>query len=147
MYNENHPEVYQMSLDDFIFPYGELDVKNRWIILKDLIPWSKIEKEYAKLFSREGKPGSDVQVALGSLILQNMIQCSDRDLVNHVKENPYLQFFLGLKEYSHKAPFAASALVEFRKRMGRMETDFLTMVNELIIPKHKALMKEVTMKK
>jgi transposase, IS5 family len=143
MYKVKHPETYQMSIDDFIFPYGELDSQNRWIKLSSLIPWRKIELEYSKLFCEQGAGGTDVQIALGSLILQNMLQCSDRELVNQVKENPYLQFFLGLKEYSTQVPFSASSLVSFRKRMGEMETDFLSMVNEQIIPKHKALMKVV----
>jgi transposase, IS5 family len=135
MYTKKHPKIYQMSIDDFIFPYGDLDPDNRWVKLRSLIPWSKIEVEYAKLFSGEGAPGTDVQIALGALILQSKLQCTDRDLVNHVRENPYMQYFLGLKEFSQKPPFAASALVEFRKRMGLMETDFLAEVNEIIIPK------------
>jgi transposase, IS5 family len=28
---------------------------------------------------------------------------SDRETVEQIKENPYLQYFLGIKEYSNKA--------------------------------------------
>lgn len=37
--------------------------------------------------------------------------------MRHVSENPYLQYFLGLKEYTSKCPFGASTMVEFRKRL------------------------------
>ena len=35
-----------------------------------------------------------------------------------LRENPYLQYFIGLKSYSNEAPFEASMLVHFRQRLG-----------------------------
>ena len=57
----------QMRIEDFAFPYGQLDKNNEWT-------------------------------------------------VRHVSENPYLQYCLGLKEYTSKCPFGASTTVELRKR-------------------------------
>ena len=34
-----------------------------------------------------------------------------------MSENPYLQYFIGLRKYSNKAPFDASMLVHFRDRL------------------------------
>jgi hypothetical protein len=53
---------------------------------------------------------------LGSQIIKQKLKCSDDWVVRHVSENPYLQYFLGMKEYSSKCPFGASTMVEFRKR-------------------------------
>ena len=37
-----------------------------------------------------------VRMALGSLIIQNMVNLSDRKLVEMISENPYMQYFIGL---------------------------------------------------
>jgi hypothetical protein len=42
---------------------------------------------------------------------------SDRETVEQIRENPYLQYFIGLNSYSNKAPFEASMLVHFRQRI------------------------------
>ena len=57
-------------------------------------------------------------MALGSLIIQTRFQYSDRELVEQITENPYLQYFIGLPGYQEQAPFDASTLVLFRKRIS-----------------------------
>jgi hypothetical protein len=55
---------------------------------------------------------------------------SDIETVEQIRENPYLQYFIGLWEYSDKAPFEASMMVHFRKRLGM---EMINRVNEHII--------------
>jgi len=38
--------------------------------------------------------------------------------MEQIRENPYLQYFIGLSEYQEEAPFEASTLVHFRKRLN-----------------------------
>lgn len=57
-------------------------------------------------------------MALGSLIIQQKYQYSDRELVEQITENPYLQYFIGLPGYQEEAPFDASTLVLFRRRIN-----------------------------
>lgn len=120
----------QISFEDFIFPYGKLNPENRWVKLSEIIPWDEIEIKYQKKFGRKGHVAKNVRIAFGSLIIQQNLNCSDRELVNQISENPYLQFFIGLKEYQEKAPFTAPALVSFRKRFSK---EFLEQINEMII--------------
>lgn len=120
----------QLKFEDFVFPYGKLNKDNRWVKLSEIIPWDEIEIKYAKKFKKKGNPAKNIRIALGSLIIQQTLNCSDRELVNQVTENPYLQFFIGLKEFQEKAPFSASVLVDFRKRFS---SEFLSEINELII--------------
>ena len=120
----------QLKFEDFVFPYGKLNEDNRWVKLSKIIPWDEIEIKYAKKFKKKGNPAKNVRIDLGSLIIQQTLNCSDRELVNQVSENPYLQFFIGLKEFQEKAPFSASVLVDFRKRFS---SKFLSEINELII--------------
>lgn len=58
-----------------------------------------------------------MQMALGALIIQAKFQYSDRELVEQITENPYLQYFIGLPGYQETAPFDSSVLVDFRKRI------------------------------
>ena len=108
----------QLAFEDFVFPFGELDSENDWVKLAGLIPWDTVERAYAKQFVDNGHPAHSARIALGALIIKQRLRCSDEWTVRHVSENPYLQFFLGMKAYSSKAPFGASTMVEFRKRFG-----------------------------
>lgn len=109
----------QMRIEDFVFPYGQLDKNNEWVKLADLVPWDEAEEAYAKQFVNNGHPAHPARIALGALIIKQRLKCSDEWTVRHVSENPYLQYFLGLKEYTSKCPFGASTMVEFRKRFRR----------------------------
>lgn len=111
-----YKKVTQIRFEDFVFPFGELDSENEWVKLADLVPWKTVELEYAKQFVDNGHPAHPARVALGALIIKQRLKCSDEWTVRHVSENPYLQYFLGMKEYTFKAPFGASTIVEFRKR-------------------------------
>ena len=111
-----YPQDHQMTLDDYDFPFGKLDPENEWVKLAALVPWDVAEKEYAKQFVNNGHPAHSVRIALGALIIKQKFKCSDEWTVRHVSENPYLQFFIGMKSYTSKCPFGASTMVEFRKR-------------------------------
>lgn len=80
------------------------------------MPRDEAEEAYAKQFVNNGNPAHPARIALGALIIKQELQCSDEWTVRHVSENPYLQYCLGLKEYTSKCPFGASTTVELRKR-------------------------------
>ena len=124
----------QLAFGDFVFPFGDLDPENEWVKLAKLIPWDTVEREYAKQFVDNGHPAHSARIALGALIIKQRLRCSDEWTVRHVSENPYLQFFLGMKEYSSKAPFGASTMVEFRRRFSE---DAVAAILEDSIPKKK----------
>ena len=69
-------------------------------------------------------------MALGALIIQEREGFSDRHLVQHITENPYLQYFLGLEGYREEPPFDPSLLTYFRKRLG---PEVINQVNEWIV--------------
>ncbi len=104
---------------------------NRWIKLADRIPWDEFEVKYARLFpSGTGNVAKPFRMALGALIIQTKFQYSDRELVEQITENPYLQYFIGLPGYQEEAPFDASTLVLFRKRIS---AEMLMEVNEYLL--------------
>lgn len=129
MYRKPSP---QTTIDDFILPFsGSLNAENRWVKLAKIIPWDQLEKEYAFMFpSDRGNVAKPVRMALGSLIIQARCGYTDRETVQQITENPYLQYFIGLKEYQLTRPFTPVAMVKFRKRF---KAERLAKINELIL--------------
>lgn len=118
---------------DFALPFGgKLRKDNRWVILADLIPWDEIEDQYATLFegSDTGGEGKPCRVALGALIIKERLSITDRETVEQISENPYLQYFLGFSAYKDEEPFDHSSMVHFRKRFTK---EMLAEINEQIL--------------
>jgi hypothetical protein len=69
-------------------------------------------------------------MALGSLIIKEILGISDRETVEQIKENPYLQYFIGLERYENKEAFDASMLVHFRQRIGM---DLVNQINKKMV--------------
>ena len=112
-------DSFQHSFLDFNQPMGlRMNPDNRWVKMADSIPWDEFETKYAGLFpSGTGNVAKPLRMALGALIIQTKFRYSDRELVEQITENPYLQYFIGLPGYQEQAPFDASTLVLFRKRI------------------------------
>jgi len=51
------------------------------------------------------------------LIIKARLGLTDEELVEQIKENPYLQFFIGLEAFQYSAPLDPSMMVYFRKRL------------------------------
>jgi hypothetical protein len=128
MYRKNNSK--QLS---FVLPFGgKLRSDNRWVILADMIPWDLAESFYEKQFSASGlgPAAKSVRVALGALIIKERLGVTDEEAVLQIQENPYLQFFLGFKEFRDEPPFDPSMYVHFRKRFSLEQ---LNQINEAIV--------------
>ncbi len=129
---KNPPNRSQLKMEflDFPNPFGvKLHGDNRWVRLSRLIPWDEFEDQYAELFVDDGAVAYPFRIALGAEILKERLGVTDRELVEQISENPYLQYFLGLPSYTLEAPFDASTLVHFRKRLS---AEMLKAINERI---------------
>ena len=69
-------------------------------------------------------------MALGALIIQKRMNLSDRALVEQIAQNPYFQYFIGLKKFETACPFSSTSLVGFRERFY---VDFLRRANEMFL--------------
>ena len=116
---------------------GRLNPDNRWVKLAELIPWADFETKYSQTLegSGDGPPAKPVRVALGALIIKERLGTSDRETVEQIRENPYLQYFLGFREYDEDPPFHPSMFVHFRKRLTR---DIIVAVNDAVALKEKS---------
>ena len=110
----------QLTLDGFEAPFERsMDKNNRWVKLSACIPWDELSNAYYQCFNANtGRPAKEGRLVVGAVIIKHRLKLSDAETVAQIQENPYLQYFCGLKGFSIQAPFAPSLLVEIRKRMG-----------------------------
>ena len=110
----------QLSIEEFKTPfYYGLDKNNRWARLAQQIPWDEFAKIYAKAMCDDfGRPALDARVVIGAMIIKYKKGLSDEETIEEIKENAYLQYFIGYEEFSHKPPFDPSLFVTLRERLG-----------------------------
>jgi transposase, IS5 family len=139
MYQQVKPD--QKEPEKFPTPFeSQLAADNRWVIMSKLIQWDEFEQEYAQNFSSGmGAPAKPFRMALGALIIKEKLGTSDRETVEQIKENPYLQYFIGLDRYYQQAPFDPSMLVHFRQRIGE---ELVKEINQRIVKEIREVLKE-----
>jgi hypothetical protein len=139
MYRKHHNG--QLSIEEFHVPFGgTLDPENRWVLFASLMPSDKIEEAYASQFNpTTGAPAKPARLAFGALFIKQRLGLTDEETVEQIRENAYMQFFLGFAGYSSKAPFDSSMMVHFRKRFSEED---LKRINELIAERGKAMVIE-----
>lgn len=110
----------QMTLEGFETPFErEMDKNNRWVKLSECISWDALADAYYQSFSvQKGRPAKDARLVIGAVIIKHKLKLSDEETVCMIQENPYLQYFCGLKSFQTQPPFAPSLFVEIRRRMG-----------------------------
>ena len=118
MYKKRNRE--QMTVEDFVPPFGgKLNADNRWVKRAKLIPWDMIEEIYAATFKDEnpdGRPPIPSRIAFGALYIKENESFPQRDTLDHISENVYMQYFLGLTEFNPKPLFESSMLSQIASR-------------------------------
>lgn len=132
-YTPKYVSPNQLVLAGFETPFEkELNPNNRWVVLARLIPWDEVCSIYHKHVgvSNTGRPPLNPRIVIGSLIIKHLCNLDDRETVDQISENIYMQYFLGYSSFSNEAPFDPSLFVEFRKRLG---IDNVNAMNERIV--------------
>ena len=88
--------------EEFSFYGMPLDPTNRWVQLAEIIPWDAVEEEYVKNFpeARRGGEARSARFALGTLIIKEYLDLSDRETVQQIREK-ILTCTWCLTYYSH----------------------------------------------
>ncbi|HEY5123543.1 MAG TPA: IS5 family transposase [Ignavibacteria bacterium] len=111
----------------------KLDINNRWVKLAEQIPWDDLANVYYKNMSEGfGSPSKSARLVIGAIIIKHKLKHSDEETIEQIKENPYLQYFVGKTEFSSTTPFDSSLFVKIRERLGKDKFDKL---NQIIIEK------------
>lgn len=123
----------QLTIEGFETPFERnLNPKNRWVVLSHLMPWDEICNIYLKEvgISHTGRKLLSPRIVIGALIIKHQCNLDDRETIDQISENIYMQYFLGYSSFDPEPPFDPSLFVEIRKRMG-MEA--VNAINEKII--------------
>ena len=129
----------QLLIEGFENPFDQkLDANNRWIVLSKVIPWDMLASLYRKQMYNHntGAEGINARLILGSVIIKHMLVISDREVIEQIKENMYLQYFVGYSSFTHEAPFDASLFVQIRKRLNK---DVMNQINESVVLPYAAI--------
>ena len=120
----------QLDLEGFETTFSQkLSAKNRWVILAQIIPWDKLaDVYYRKMRSKLGPPTLDARMVIGAVIIKHLLNIDDREVVQQISENMYLQYFVGLSGFQKEPPFDASLMVSIRKRLGKEAMDELNLI-------------------
>lgn len=123
---------HQLKFEGFDTPFEKhLDPLNRWIVLSKQLPWDEIISIYTNQLQNKGlgAPGLNPRIAIGTVIIKHMCSLSDRETVDQISENMYMQYFLGFSSFTNQKPMDASVLVDIRNRLG---LDQVEQINQLI---------------
>lgn len=110
----------QLRIEEFKTPFERnLSKENRWVKLSEVIPWDHLAVYYMKTMSTEtGRLGVSPQTVIGAMIIKHKLKLSDVETIETIKENPYMQFMLGLHEFQEEPVFDSSLFVTIRRRMS-----------------------------
>jgi IS5 family transposase len=104
--------MFKTVLASFINPQHEL-----CLLAKEIV-WDYLEKEFAPLYGKVGRPSVPIRTIVGLLLLKQMYSLGDEIVVDRYLENPYLQHFCGEVYFQYKLSFDPSDFVHFRYRIG-----------------------------
>ncbi len=141
-----HDDPNQLSLPGFEKFFGiALDKQNRWVKLSEVIPWDEFAKAYNQnMSSGKGRPAKPARLVIGAVIIKHKLCLSDEETIDQIRENPYLQYFVGLPTFQTEAPFAPSLFVDIRRRMGEQVFESF---NQSIIDKLERKRKSISTRK
>ena len=116
----NYNSQHQLKFDEFSSLYQlNLDANNRWIQLASILPWDMMVAQWTKLYSHsKGATGVNPRVLIGAMIIKHKLKLTDEETLLIIRENPYMQFFLGFDSFNPQSIFSSSLFVEIRKKVG-----------------------------
>lgn len=126
----NYTPISQQKIEGFATPFSaKLSPTNRWVSLAEVMPWDKLAQVYYRPLERnKGRQALNARIVIGAMVIKHILNLSDRETVNIISENPYMQYFLGLDAFQSKPLFDASLFVKIRKRMGAEVFDEFTTI-------------------
>ena len=116
----SHCSPKQLMFEGFETEFENwLEPDNRWVALSKAIPWDELSAAYEmSLSAHMGRPAKDGRLVTGAVIIKHKLCLSDEETIQQIRENPYLQYFVGFTGFHKEQAFAPSLFVEIRRRMG-----------------------------
>lgn len=89
------------------------------VLLRQLIPWQPIIDGLVPFYNpKQGRHGGDLRTLSAVSILARLRHLSDRQVIEHIQENRYMQYFCNVPDPHLMTFMHPSGLCRFRKRLG-----------------------------
>ena len=96
-----------------------MDPKHGLVKLSNVVDWDRLEELFGSTYCPDnGRPGISTRLMVALHYLKYTHNLSDEDVVAGWVENPYWQYFSGMKYFEHKPPIDSSSMSRWRKRIG-----------------------------
>ena len=69
------------------------------VVLRDVIPWEEIIVRLSSFYSEDkGASGKSLRMVIAILIVMKHYELSDREVIQQIKENRYMQYFCNVPD-------------------------------------------------
>jgi transposase, IS5 family len=106
-------DIFKTPLEEII------DMKHELVRLSAFIPWGEFDKEFGGLYQADkGRPATSTRLMVGLHYLKEAEKLSDEKTVRIWVQNPYWQYFCGMKYFEHRLPIDPSQMTRWRQKVG-----------------------------
>ena len=107
------PELFRIELVKII------DLGHSLVKLVKAIDWDRLDEVFGSTYCPDnGRPAISTRLMVALHYFKYTHNLSDEDVVSGWAENPYWQYFSGMKYFEHKLPIHPSSMCRWRKRIG-----------------------------
>lgn len=106
-------DLFRAELRNMINPSHSL------VKLSEVVDWEELDQTFGKTFNPgKGRPAISTRLMIALHYLKYTFDLSDDDVLQGWIENPYWQFFSGMKYFEHRFPIHSSSMTRWRNRIG-----------------------------
>ena len=96
-----------------------IDSMNELVLVRQVIPWPRIIAQLVSSYApHRGRFGTSLRMMVALLIVAKLRRLSDREVIQQVKENRYIQYFCNVPDAGLLTFLDPSVLSKFRTRLG-----------------------------
>ena len=103
-----------------------IDLAHPLVKLSKVVDWEGLDEMFGKTHCPDnGRPGISTRLMVALHYLKYTYNLSDHDVLKAWVENPYWQYFSGMKYFEHQIPIHPSSMSRWRKRIGEVGAEEL----------------------
>lgn len=110
---EKQTDMFRVELEDLV------NLGHPLVCLAAQIPWDQFDEAFDPLYCPDtGRPAIATRLMVGLHYLKHTYNLSDEDTVARWTENPYWQYFCGMRCFEYDVPIDPSSMTRWRKKVG-----------------------------
>jgi IS5 family transposase len=110
---DRQKDIFKTPLEEII------DMKHELVRLAAFIPWDEFDNEFGVLYQADkGRPATPTRLMVGLHYLKEAEKLSDEKTIRMWLQNPYWQYFCGMKYFEHRLPIDPSQMTRWRQKVG-----------------------------